>query len=262
MGRYIKDAQLDQPLDVVSLVMEDYIYHERFSRTDWNGEMVFYRKDGHGRERYMKWSYAGGLFHVEAWLKNPLGGEMDLDGVGGGASRREFRESMDRLLRTLKDQSSSNLAGGHVGADPLHHSSNYEAEHRAWQDQNRNQSMNQDQNRDQSMNQGLDRNQSMNQGRGPNGSQGQSGQQPQRLNTNRSSLRTAVFFAIAGILFAGFIPLAGIIFGIWGLKKSGDCDESTARAVKGVCIVVIAISIIRWIISFVLGFLGFALLGL
>ena len=154
MGRYIKDAQLDQPLDVVSLVMEDYIYHERFSRTDWNGEMVFYRKDGHGRERYMKWSYAGGLFHVEAWLKNPLGGEMDLDGVGGGASRREFRESMDRLLRTLKDQSSSNLAGGHVGADPLHHSSNYEAEHRAWQDQNRNQSMNQDQNRNQSMNQG------------------------------------------------------------------------------------------------------------
>lgn len=252
MGRYIKDAQLDQPLDVVSLVMEDYIYHERFSRTDWNGEMVFYRKDGHGRERYMKWSYAGGLFHVEAWLKNPLGGEMDLDGVGGGASRREFRESMDRLLRTLKDQSSSNLAGGHVGADPLHHSSNYEAEHRAWQDQNRNQSMNQ----------GLDRNQSMNQGQGPNGSQGQSGQQPQRLNTNRYSLRTAVFFAIAGILFAGFIPLAGIIFGIWGLKKSGDCDESTARAVKGVCIVVIAISIIRWIISFVLGFLGFALLGL
>ncbi len=252
MGRYIKDAQLDQPLDVVSLVMEDYIYHERFSRTDWNGEMVFYRKDGHGRERYMKWSYAGGLFHVEAWLKNPLGGEMDLDGVGGGASRREFRESMDRLLRTLKDQSSSNLAGGHVGADPLHHSSNYEAEHRAWQDQNRNQSMNQ----------GLDRNQSMNQGRGPNGSQEQSRQQPQRLNTNRYSLRTAVFFAIAGILFAGFIPLAGIIFGIWGLKKSGDCDESTARAVKGVCIVVIAISIIRWIISFVLGFLGFALLGL
>lgn len=252
MGRYIKDAQLDQPLDVVSLVMEDYIYHERFSRTDWNGEMVFYRKDGHGRERYMKWSYAGGLFHVEAWLKNPLGGEMDLDGVGGGASRREFRESMDRLLRTLKDQSSSNLAGGHVGADPLHHSSNYEAEHRAWQDQNRNQSMNQ----------GLDRNQSMNQGQGPNGSQGQSRQQPQRLNTNRYSLRTAVFFAIAGILFAGFIPLAGIIFGIWGLKKSGDCDESTARAVKGVCIVVIAISIIRWIISFVLGFLGFALLGL
>ena len=252
MGRYIKDAQLDQPLDVVSLVMEDYIYHERFSRTDWNGEMVFYRKDGHGRERYMKWSYAGGLFHVEAWLKNPLGGEMDLDGVGGGASRREFRESMDRLLRTLKDQSSSNLAGGHGGAGPLHHSSNYEAEHRAWQDQNRNQSMNQ----------GLDRNQSMNQGRGPNGSQEQSRQQPQRLNTNRYSLRTAVFFAIAGILFAGFIPLAGIIFGIWGLKKSGDCDESTARAVKGVCIVVIAISIIRWIISFVLGFLGFALLGL
>lgn len=249
MGRYIKDVQLDQPLDVVSLVMEDYIYHERFSRTDWNGEMVFYRKDGHGRERYMKWSYAGGLFHVEAWLKNPLGGEMDLDGVGGGASRREFRESMDRLLQTLKNQSPSNLAGGHVGADPLHHSPDYEAEHRAWQDGNRSQ--------------GQDRNQSMNQGQGSNGSRDRSGQQLQRRSAKgNTSAITAVFFAIAGLLFAGFIPLAGVIFGILGLKKSGDYDEGTERAIKTVCIVVIAISIIRWIISFVLGFLGFALLGL
>ena len=36
MGRYSKDIQLEQPIDVVSMVMEDFVYHNRFSRTDWN----------------------------------------------------------------------------------------------------------------------------------------------------------------------------------------------------------------------------------
>ncbi len=134
MGRYIKDIELDQPIDVVSLVMEDYIYHNHFSRTDWNGEMVFYLQDSHGGERYLKWSYAGGVYHVEAWLKGPFGKEMDLDGVGGGASRKEFRESMDRLAAQLKSQQASAIAGGHVGSDPLHHSADYQAEHRAWRE--------------------------------------------------------------------------------------------------------------------------------
>ena len=111
MGRYIKDIELNQPIDVVSLVMEDYIYHNHFSRTDWNGEMVFCLRDGHGGERYLKWSYAGGIFHVEAWLKGPFGKEMDLDGVGGGASRKEFRESMERLAGQLRHQQASAIAG-------------------------------------------------------------------------------------------------------------------------------------------------------
>ena len=41
MGRYIRDVELNQPIDVVSMVMEDFIYHNRFTRADWNGEMVF-----------------------------------------------------------------------------------------------------------------------------------------------------------------------------------------------------------------------------
>ena len=68
MSRYINDVRLDQPIDVVSVLLEDFIYHNRFSRTDWNGEMVYRLKDSHGVERYMKWFYADGVFHVEAWL--------------------------------------------------------------------------------------------------------------------------------------------------------------------------------------------------
>ena len=64
MGRYIKDIRLEQPIDVVSMVMDDFIYHNHFSRTDWNGEMVFFLKDRHNKERYLKWVYVDGQFHV------------------------------------------------------------------------------------------------------------------------------------------------------------------------------------------------------
>lgn len=131
MSRYIADVELNQPTDVVSMVMEDYLYHNQFSRGDWNGEMVFRRGDSHGTEWYMKWLYAGGIFHLEAWLKSITGGEMDLDGVGGGDSRKEYSQSVEELIERLRTQQASTVAGGHVGADPLHHSEDYEAEHRA-----------------------------------------------------------------------------------------------------------------------------------
>ena len=82
MGRYIREIKLSQPIDVVSMLVEDYVYHHRFQRNDWNGEMVYYMKDKHGKERYMKWDYTNGVFHVEAWLKDAFGGEADLKGFG------------------------------------------------------------------------------------------------------------------------------------------------------------------------------------
>ncbi|MDE5588661.1 MAG: hypothetical protein K2J60_05920 [Acetatifactor sp.] len=137
MGRYIKDIRLEQPIDVVSMVMDDFIYHNHFTRTDWNGEMVFYLKDSHKKERYLKWVYVDGQFHVEAWLKNAMGGETDLDGVGGGASRKEFRASIDGLIETLKKTAAGSLAGGHIGSDPLHHDSGYVDNHDAWKQDTR-----------------------------------------------------------------------------------------------------------------------------
>lgn len=257
MGRYIKDVQLDQPLDVVSLVMEDYVYHNRFSRTDWNGEMVFYRKDEHRRERYMKWTYAGGLFHVEAWLRNPLGGEMDLDGVGGGASRKEFRQSMDRLIETLKNQSPSGLAGGHVGADPLHHSPDYEAEHKAWQNQGESRGPGQQspQSRAQGQNQAWEQSRNGNAQTGAFSGEGHS-------RKYGSSGTSAVICAMAGLIFAGVLPIVGIILGIVGMKKCDEAGANLPRAIKFLCIFVIGISGLWMVGGFLLSFAGAYLLGL
>lgn len=132
MSRYIKDVQLDQPVDTVSIIMEDFTYHNQFRRADWNGEMVYLAKDRHGRERYLKWSYVSGLFHAEAWLKTRFGGEMDLDGVGGGASREEYRKCMDDLVRTLSQQDASQITAGHMGSDPIHHDTGHGDNHAVW----------------------------------------------------------------------------------------------------------------------------------
>ncbi|MGN0401182.1 MAG: hypothetical protein ACI4HQ_02825 [Acetatifactor sp.] len=131
MGRFVKEVQLDKSLDIVSIVMEDYFYHNSFTRSYWNDEMVYCYKDSYGKERYMKWSYTCGLFHLEAWLKNSFGGEMDLNGVGGGASRKEYLESIERLLVTLQ-QGDTDYANGHMNSDPIHHEDNPGDNHKTW----------------------------------------------------------------------------------------------------------------------------------
>lgn len=120
MARHIEDVTLNQPIDVVSMVMEDYVYHHHFSRSDWQGEPVYQATDSHGKDWYMNYHYANGVFHMEAWLKGPFGDEMDLSGIGGGKSRQEFRESIDNLLQKLRSHS-GNAAAGHIGQDPVQH---------------------------------------------------------------------------------------------------------------------------------------------
>lgn len=228
MGRYVRDVELNQPIDVVSMVMEDYIYHNRFSRTDWNGEMVFYLKDSHGRERYLKWSYAGGSFHVEAWLKGPLGNEMDLDGTGGGASRREYRQSMEALISDLKRQKAEKIAGGHVGSDPLHHHEDYENEHGTWQQDTRWQQKS-------DIQQSTDRKQAFT---------GMSGKK--YANTNAAGITMGIF----AILFSIQMPVIGLILAIWCLKKGQQRFAGESRVMKILCWIAIAeavISFISWL---------------
>lgn len=207
MGRYIKDVEINQPIDVVSMLMEDYVYHNRFSRTDWNGEMVFYLKDKHGRERYMKWSYAGGVFHVEAWLKNIFGNEMDLDGAGGGASRREFRMSMDALVAAMKNQTAASISSGHVGSDPLHHSKDYKAEHKR----------------------GAAQKAPSYAGSRPSAGEGTGNQ-------------SALVIGVVALLF-GSIPVIGLVLGIVGLKKALQ-SGGRQKAAKLVCVLAIIESVI------------------
>lgn len=232
MGRYIRDVELNQPIDVVSMVMEDFIYHNHFSRTDWNGEMVFYLQDGHGKERYLKWSYAGGNFHVEAWLKGPMGGEMDLDGTGGGAGRREYRQSIDELIGTLKRQSAENLAGGHIGSDPLHHNKEYGAEHETWKNDTS----------WQGEKKAITENVSGNTGKGETNTVEHRG-----TNWNRSGGTanfTGLIMGIFAIIFGMQMPVIGIILGIFGLKRASWEDTGTGKAGKILCIVAIVTSIL------------------
>ncbi|MCM1192474.1 MAG: hypothetical protein NC123_13960 [Butyrivibrio sp.] len=283
MGRYIKDIQLEQPIDVVSMVMDDFIYHNRFSRTDWNGEMVFYLKDRHNKERYMKWAYVDGQFHVEAWLKNAMGGETDLDGVGGGASRKEFRASIDGLIETLKKTAAGSLAGGHIGSDPLHHDSGSD-NHDTWKQDTRWQ-------------------------QGASGQQGAAGQQgvtgtsgrtvPQAAQTKSTAQQqyqtppsgqwnpgqfqgnasgpvqtegsrrgtladpeanSALVYAILGLVFGWAVPVLGIIFVVMSFKKQEY--SSNPKRDKTLCIVAIVEMVVCFVGNFVIGIIGALAWGL
>ncbi len=120
MSRYVKNFKMDQPIDVVSIVMEDFIYHNKFHRTDWNSEMVYNMTDSNNTDIYFKWSYAGGLFHMEAWIRGLGGREMDLNGGYKGASRAAFKQKLEILECNLKSHCGHIEAGG-IGFDPVGH---------------------------------------------------------------------------------------------------------------------------------------------
>lgn len=266
MGRYIKDIQLEQPIDVVSMVMDDFVYHNHFSRTDWNGEMVFYLKDRHKKERYMKWVYVDGKFHVEAWLKNAMGGEMDLDGVGGGASRKEFRASIDGLIETLKKTAAGSLAGGHVGSDPIHHDSGHVENHDAWrQDTRWQQGAAQAKNAGQPSGQGNGTAQQS--GRYQNQSAGQwnpgqpQGSAPRTVQTGGNGGRpvadpeanVSTILAALAMLF-GWMPVFCIIFLVLAKRKLDY--SSNPKLVKILCVIAIAEMVLWFFGNFAIGIIS------
>lgn len=268
MGRYSKDIQLEQPIDVVSMVMEDFIYHNRFSRTDWNGEMVYYLKDRHKRERYMKWVYVDGRFHVEAWLKNAMGGEMDLDGLGGGASRREFRAGIDGLIETLKKTAAGSLAGGHIGSDPLHHDSGHADNHTVWKEDTKWQQnssaqpagdMRSDDTRMlsgtyQTPARPADRRSQNTPDVNPAGS-GTNAANTAGGNTARPfrdpEANAALIFAILALMFGWSFPILGIIFLILARRKTDY--SANPGAVKILCILAIVGIVLGFCFHFMIG---------
>ena len=232
MGRYVKDIQLDKPIDVVSMVMDDFVYHNQFSRADWNGEMVYYLKDRHGGDRYMKWSYAAGELHVEAWLKNPFGGEMDLDGVGG-ASRREYKKSMDELIQRLVN-TGDQLSSGHVGSDPLHHDNSHH----------------------------VGRHMSARMAGQATAGQRVTSQAPPAPGASAGREGTgqvALFWAILAIMFAWSVPILGLIFAIVALRKQGESSRQVlVRWIAIIAILVAVGAMLYWIAAVaVVGIAGF-----
>lgn len=101
MARYIQDAGINQPLDVVSEAMEQYLYRNRYIRTEWKDELVYMSADGDvKRNRYLIWSYMSGILHIEAWMKGSFGSEAGLTGMG--SKKRAYKESIDNLIETLR----------------------------------------------------------------------------------------------------------------------------------------------------------------
>lgn len=280
MGRYIKDVQLEQPIDVVSMVMEDFVYHNHFSRTDWNGEMVFYLKDRHKKERYMKWVYVDGMFHVEAWLKNAMGGETDLDGVGGGASRKEFRASIDGLIETLKKTAAGSLSGGHIGSDPIHHDSGHVDNHDAWKQDTRwqqgtgAQAKTPGQQSGQMSSAGQQGGQMSGTGQYGNPPMGQQnsrqaqGSVPRTVQTGGSGGRTvadpeantSTIFAVLALIFGWAMPILSIVFVVMAKRKLDY--SSNPRLVNILCIIAIVEMVMWFVINIVAGIIGSLMLGL
>ncbi len=101
MARYIQDAGINQPLDVVSEAMEQYLYRNRYIRTEWKDELVYMSADSDVKgNRYLIWSYMSGILHIEAWLKGSFGNEVGLTGTG--SKKRAYKESIDKLIETLR----------------------------------------------------------------------------------------------------------------------------------------------------------------
>ncbi|MDE5803029.1 MAG: hypothetical protein K2I22_08970 [Lachnospiraceae bacterium] len=101
MARYIQDAGINQPLDVVSEAMEQYLYRNRYIRTEWKDELVYMSADGDAKgNRYLIWSYMSGILHIEAWLKGSFGNEVGLTGTA--SKKRAYKESIDKLIETLR----------------------------------------------------------------------------------------------------------------------------------------------------------------
>lgn len=103
MARYVKDLTLNKPEDFVAFIMNDYLSKNQFSMSDWKGEAAYRAGDAMMEGyKYLKWSYANGVLHLEAWMKGSFGGEMGLDGFVGCLQKKPYRESLEALFITLQ----------------------------------------------------------------------------------------------------------------------------------------------------------------
>lgn len=105
MARFVKDLQLNKPDDFVEFIMNDYLKKNQFSLSDWKGEAAYRAGDAMMEGfKYLKWSYQGGVLHVEAWLKGSFGKEMGLEGFVGILMKKPYRESLEQLFTTLMQE--------------------------------------------------------------------------------------------------------------------------------------------------------------
>lgn len=103
MARFTRDLVLNKPDDFVQFIMNDFLQKNQFEMSDWKGEAAYRAGDAMVEGfKYLKWSYNGGVFHLEAWLKSVGGGEMDLDGFVGTLQKKPYKDSLEQLFAALQ----------------------------------------------------------------------------------------------------------------------------------------------------------------
>lgn len=103
MARFTQDLVLNKPDDFVNFIMNDYLTKHGFAISNWKGEQVYRAGDGFVEGyKYLKWSYNGGVFHLEAWLKGSFGKEMNLDGFVGVVAKKPYKSNLMMLFEALQ----------------------------------------------------------------------------------------------------------------------------------------------------------------
>ena len=266
MARYIQDAGIDQPYDVVSMTMEDYIYHNHFTRTDWQGEPVYGSKAADGKERFLKWSYSCGILHIEAWLKNAFGNETDLDGAG--KSKAEYKRSLEKLVQDLRNHPGEMFESGYIGHDPMQHEESEtvnawaqpgQGTSDAWKQSGQGTSDAWKQS-----DQGADSGRAQTDTAQPAWSeQHPTYQPPIDFGTTGTGAigkflnPTGPGLGIAALLCSFLIPAFGIAFGVIGMRRyktTGDPDkDKTVKNGRTMCIAALVISILWLVLPFLMG---------
>lgn len=245
MSRTVKEVQLDQPLDVVSMMMDDFIYHNHFMRTDWQGEMVFSSEDSNKGVKYFKWSYAGGLLRTEAWVKGAFGGEDGLVGLYQGALKRQFAADLEQLYRELSSASDAQFEGGHIGSDPLHHGNGVYSNHESWAQDTMWQQSGYDRTAE-------DYEQQESRGQDDFGTAFQPGSYSEEYSGGRSIGRPdpkILQLCLMAVVMGLFIPIAGLIIAVIAKARAkGTESEHTANVL---CRIAFIIIMIRFVFSMI-----------
>ncbi len=120
MARYVRDLVLNKPDDFVQFMMNDFLQKNSFVLSDWKGEPAYRAGDAMMEGyKYLKWSYTGGIFHLEAWMKGTFGGEWNLDGFVGTLQKKPYKASLEQLFAALNQPIPMNQGGATGSGQPM-----------------------------------------------------------------------------------------------------------------------------------------------
>ncbi len=124
MARFVKDVNLNQPAEFVNFMMGDFLQKGGYAPSEWKREECLRCGDAMIEGyKYLKWSYMNGIFHLEAWMKGPFGGEMGLTGFFGALPKKMYRNNLEALIVTLQqsvpDMSKMDAAAASASGQPV-----------------------------------------------------------------------------------------------------------------------------------------------